>query len=62
MFGLAILFTYFTYKDVKTFFIFLTIFNAFVVWGGLLDLWTLIVNIIILCLIIIQTFKKGRVV
>ena len=61
MFGLALVTTYLTYKDVETFFIFLTIFSGYVVWSGLLDLWVLIVNILVLALIIgNNVFGRGR--
>ena len=52
MFSLALLSTTLTYKDVETFFIFLTIYSGFVVWSGLIDLWILIICLIILTLII----------
>lgn len=61
MFGLAIVLTYLTYKDVETFFIFLTLFSGFAVLGGLIDLWILVVNIIVLVLIIANHIKKGGI-
>lgn len=61
MFGLALVMTYLTYKDVETFFIFLTIFSGYVVWAGLLDLWVLIINVIILTLIIGNNAFRGGI-
>lgn len=58
MFGLALMMTYFTYQDTETFFIFLTIFCGFVVWGGLLDLWVLVLNLIILSVMMIVNMTK----
>lgn len=52
MFGLAFMFTYLTVQDFRIFLAFLTIFDAFVVWAGLLELWTLILCIIITSLLI----------
>ena len=48
MFGLALVMNYYLDGNIKVFFVFLTLFNAFVVWAGLLPLWTLIANIILL--------------
>lgn len=58
MFSLSMLMTYLTYKDVETFFIFLTIFSGFVVWSGLIDLWILILCFIILILIMANNISK----
>jgi len=52
MFGLALVMNFYISGSIKEFFIFLTFFNAFVVWSGLLPFWTLILNIIILCFIV----------
>ncbi len=60
MFGLSLFMTYLTSKDTETFFIFLTIFAGFVVWGELVDLWVLILCLIILTMIIISKSKKNR--
>ncbi len=60
MFSLALFFSFLTYKDVETFFIWLTIFCGFVVWGGLLPLWVLVVDLIILTLIIANNVNKKR--
>ena len=61
MFGLALFFASLTFKDIETFFIWLTIFCGFVVWGGLLPLWILVLDLIILVLIIANNVKKGSV-
>lgn len=60
MFALALFMSFLTSKDTESFFIFLTIFAGFVVWGGLIDLWVLILCLIILTLIIISKFKKNE--
>lgn len=57
---LALFLTFLTFKDTETFFIFLTIFSGFVVWAGLVELWVLVINLVVLTLIIInKTFRKG---
>lgn len=60
MFGLALVMAKLTFNDIESFFIFLTIFSGFVVWSGLLPLWILITNLIILVLLIANRVKKGR--
>lgn len=59
MFGLALVMAKLTFNDIDSFFIFLTIFSGFVVWSGLLPLWILIVNLVILVLLIAYRVKKG---
>lgn len=60
MFGLAFVMTLITFENIITFFVWLVIFNAFVVWGGMLPLWTLILTLIILTTIIyFELNKKG---
>lgn len=61
MFGLAFVMTTLTFNSMSCFFIWLTIFNAFVVWAGLLPLWTLILCIVILTTVIYfeMSDKKG---
>jgi len=61
MFGLALFLNYLTYKDNIAFFIYLTIFNGFMVWAGLLPLWTLVVCIMILTTIIYMQLKSQGV-
>lgn len=50
MFGLAIAFTLLVKKRLalEIFFVFLFMFNALIVMAGLLEVWTLIVNLILL--------------
>jgi len=60
MFGLAFVLNHLTFEDSKGFFIFLTLFNAFVVYGNLLPYWTLILNIIILTFIMYFELNKKR--
>jgi len=60
MFGLALVLNHYTYENLSGFFVFLTLFNAFVVWANLLPYWTLILNIVILCFIMyVELSKKG---
>lgn len=58
MFGLALIMNLVTVNNLSSFFIWLTIFNAFVVWGGLLPLWTLVLCIVILTLVIYSEINK----
>lgn len=59
MFGLALILTLLTFKDLISFFVFLTIFNGFMVWAGLLEMWTIALNIAILIAVIILSFDEG---
>lgn len=57
---LSLMMSYITYKDIQSFFIFLAIFSAFAVWSGLLDLWVLIINMVVLSMILINMiYKRG---
>lgn len=58
MFGLALVMTLSTYKNIETFFVFLTIFGGFAVWSGLIDTWILVLLLIILALIIANNVNK----
>ena len=62
MFGLAFIFMYLTKKTMASFFVWLVIFNGFMVWGGLLELWTLIMSMIVLVIIFYFEIKSGTVV
>lgn len=57
MFGIALLYTIILKGDMFTFFGFTYIINGLVVWGGLLEAWTLILNTIF---IVILLFLKAR--
>jgi len=59
MFGLALLFTIILKGDMNTFFGFTYIINGLVVWGGLLEGWTLILNTIFI-IILLFLAVKGR--
>ncbi len=59
-FGLALFFNYMTFKDLRAFFLFLTIFTGFMVWAELLELWTLVVNVIISVSIIYFDIKTKQ--
>ncbi|TET57866.1 MAG: hypothetical protein E3J52_09620 [Promethearchaeota archaeon] len=60
MFGLAFIMNLITFNKTNSFFVWLVIFNAIMVWGGLLELWTLILCIIILCVIIFFEMKTNK--
>lgn len=60
MFGLAFVMTVLTFENMTCFFVWLTIFNGFVVWAGLLPLWTLILCIVILTVVIYSEMNDKR--
>lgn len=60
MFGLAFFLTYIFKGGLVVFFASLLIFNGFVVLGGLLELWTLFLNLIISSGLIFYGLKRGR--
>jgi len=60
MFGLAFVLSYLTFNDLKSFFIFLTLFNALIVYGNLLPLWSLVLNFIIMTLVIYLDLNKNK--
>ena len=59
MFGLAFIFMFLTKKTVSSFFVWLVIFNGFMVWGDLLELWTLVLTLIVLVIVIYSEIKSG---
>lgn len=59
MFGLAFVMNLVTFNKTNSFFVWLLIFNALMVWGGLLELWTLVLCIIILSVIIFYEMKNN---
>ena len=61
MFGLAFIFMFLTKKTVSSLFVWLVIFNAFMVWGNLLDLWTLVLTLIALVIIIYFEIKGSSI-
>lgn len=61
MFGLAFVMNAITFNRTNSFFVWLTVFNAFMVWGGLLPLWTLVLSVIILTTIIyLEMMSQGK--
>jgi len=60
IFTLALFMTMITYKDIESFFIWLTLFSGFGVLAGLLDLWVLILLIILLVGLIIRNKSGGN--
>ena len=61
MFGLAFIFMILTKKTVSSFLVWLVIFNGFMVWGDLLDLWTLVLTLIILVIVIYSEIKGNSI-
>lgn len=62
MFGLALVMNVLTFNKATSFFVWLTIFSAFVVWGGLLPLWTLVMCLIVLTVVIYMELQnKGGI-
>lgn len=61
MFVLAFLMNYLTFNDLTAFFLYLTIFDGFMVWGNMLPLWTLVVCILMTVLILYFQFKSQGV-
>jgi hypothetical protein len=59
MFGLAFVMNLITFNKTNSFFVWLLIFNAMMVWGGLLELWTLVLCIIILSVVIFYEMKNN---
>lgn len=59
-FGLSMTLAYLTYKDIETFFCWLTIFVGFSVWSALLPLWNLILCLIVMVFIIGNNISKSR--
>jgi len=57
-FGLALIFTVLTSQDFNIFLVWTTIFMSFVVWAGLLPLWTLIACIIVLVIVMYLEIKN----
>lgn len=60
MFGLAFVMNAITFNRTNSFFVWLVIFNALVVWGGLLELWTLVLCLIILTVVIFYEMKSSK--
>jgi hypothetical protein len=60
MFGLAFVMNLITFNNMSSFFIWLTIFNAIVVWGNLLPLWTLVLCLILLTVVIYSEMRGKR--
>lgn len=59
MFGLALLITLLLEGDMYTFFGFAFITNGLVVFGGLLEDWTLILNAIFVVILLYTKYKEG---
>ena len=57
MFGLALLFTIVLKGDMNTFFSMAYIINGLVVWGGLLEAWTLILNTIFIVVLLFLNIR-----
>lgn len=61
MFGIAFILTLITYKSLMSFVVWLTMTCAFVVYGGLLDLWVLIMCLIILTIVVFMQMRSQAV-
>jgi len=57
MFGFGLTLSYLTDELDKTFFGYMTMMNAFVVWMELLPLWTLVISLLILLMIVILNLR-----
>lgn len=57
-FGLAFFFTVYTFKSLNSFLIWLMVFISFIVWVGLLPLWVLIFNMLIIVVIMILKYNN----
>lgn len=60
MFGLALVMNKFTFESSAGFIIFLTIFNAFVVYADLLPLWSLVLSLIVFSIVIYQELSNEK--
>lgn len=60
-FGLAMLFTIYTFRTLNSFLIWLMIFISFTVWAGILPLWVLIFNMLILIIVIFLKYRSNRI-
>ena len=58
-FGIALFLTYITYGDLESFVIWLTVAIGFMVFGGALPLWVLVLTIILLTIMVYLEFKSG---
>lgn len=61
MFGIALLLTSLSNRNVESFFIWLNISAGFIVWSGLLELWILVMTTIVLVSIIANNMYKKRI-
>ena len=59
--GLPLLFMYLTHAGVKSYFVYATMIDIFCVYGGLLEVWTLVVLIIIDVIIVYMDRRSGGV-
>ena len=61
-FGLSLVLTYYTFRTLLSFLIWLSIFLSFVVWAGILDLWVLVFNFIgIIFVVYIKYRNRGNI-
>jgi len=59
LFGFTLLFTIITYKDIRAFFIWMFVVNGFLVWGAILEPWTLILTLSVGLAIIAYLTKRN---
>lgn len=60
MFALSFSFNYLLEGNMKSFFLCLLLFNAFMVWTGLLEVWTLILCLIFAFVVLFIEIKAKR--
>ncbi len=60
IFALAFLMSYYTYRDLESFFFWCTIFSGFMVWGGVIELWYSVVFLIITFTLIFISIQRGE--
>ena len=60
--GLALVFTAISFKSSKAFLLYLTIFSAIMVYAGMLELWMLIAEIIVVIVVLYMTYKKPVII
>ena len=57
-FGLPFLLMFITKADMKGYFVFATMISAFVVYGGLLDVWVMILLLVVDVIVVIIDLKS----
>lgn len=58
--GLAFVFTYLSKGNYRDFLLFFCLFSSFSVWVGLLDIWVLVLNLVIISVIILVSIMERK--